>query len=61
MSDIKEDRMVIPQRWVPNDCRRGIPGCFCVTGYRYKEMCSDCRDAAQRDRYSYCVCETKRS
>jgi hypothetical protein len=43
-------------RWVKTDCRKEVPECFCATGFRYEEMCPDCRDEPIRDIFSRCVC-----
>lgn len=41
-------------------CHKGVEGCCCKTGYKYEDMCADCRDGRRLgDVYSCCVCPPK--
>ena len=42
-----------------DNCRKGVPGCCCKTGFAYEDMCPNCRDEPNRDIYSCCVCDPK--
>jgi len=38
-------------------CRKGVPNCKCLVGFKSEEQCPDCREDCDRD--SRCICPPK--